>query len=144
MFVVAELQLAAQLFQMIHSTLVTLHAAIKGPDSLPSGVRQTMWSIRENQVPLAWRKLWSGPRTVIEFIRASIARGIAAERRYRSDGAKSFGSHINFGEIFNLEGFMSALKLTNAKYRCARCFFSSAHQITKLIISVNCRNLLAN
>lgn len=116
MFVVTELQLAAQLFQTIHSTLVTLHAAIRGTDTMSAAVRQTIMAIRENHVPLMWRKLWPGPRLVTDFIKAAITRGIAAERRYRStDGDKSFGDRISFGEIFNLEGFMSALKLTNAK-----------------------------
>lgn len=114
-FVVAELQLATNVIQIIHKTLVTLHVAIKDITTIQQSDRDLLRVICENQVPVGWRKLWPGPRLVTDFISGAMSRATAAEQRYLKLYGSAFGDRIDFGEVYNLDGYLAALKLTNAK-----------------------------
>lgn len=114
-FVLTELQLAGNLFQVIHKTLVFLHTAIKDVDAMQPADKNMMIMICENQTPPAWRQCWSGPRMVTDFLRAVVSRGVEAEHRYQRNNNSTFGDSINFSAVFNLEAYLAALKLTNAR-----------------------------
>lgn len=80
--------------------------------------RDTLHLIRvicENQVPLKWRQIWSGPRLIVDYMKSVINRGIEAQTRFRTSSQSGFGQQIDFTRVFNVESFLAALKLTNAR-----------------------------
>lgn len=96
--------------------MVTLHTALKNLATISKENKQIMLIICENQVPLKWRQLWSsGPKFVIDFLKSVVNRSIEAERQYKTLMNLDFGDAINFTNIFSVESYLAALKLTNAK-----------------------------
>lgn len=114
-FVVAELLLGTDVIQLIHTTLVTLHVAIKDITTIQPSDKELLAVICENLVPVSWRKLWPGPRLVTDFICGAMKRATAAEQRYIKLYGSAFGDRIDFGDVYSLDGYLAALKLTNAK-----------------------------
>lgn len=115
-FVLSEIRLAGRLFESIHNTLAHLHAIAKGNTSLQMEDAQLMDTICDNLVPLKWRQLWTGSRTLTEYMKGIVTRSIEAERRYKTMMHLDFGDEINFVDVFNIESYLAALKLTNAKW----------------------------
>lgn len=115
-FVLSEIRLAGRLFEAIHNTLVHLHAIVKDNSSFQSDDVQLMESICENLVPLKWRQIWTGSRTLTEYMKGVVARSTEAERRFKTMMHLDFGDEIDFVNVFNIESYLAALKLTNAKF----------------------------
>lgn len=114
-FILSELRLAGRLFETIHQTLVHLHTITKDHRSMQFEEVQLLESICENQVPLKWRQLWSGSRTLTEYMKAVVNRSTEAERRFKTMMHLDFGDEIDFVNVFNIETYLAALKLINAK-----------------------------
>lgn len=114
-FIVSELRLAGNLFKTIHKTLVNLHVAAKNMKSIHMDDHRLMVTICENQVPLIWRQIWSGPKLTTDYIKAVVCRAVEAERRYITSKDIMFGDSIDFANVFSVESFLAALKLTNAR-----------------------------
>lgn len=74
-----------------------------------------MLTLCENHVSLKWKKLWSGPKLALDYIKAVTIRGFAAERRLNEFVGDRFCKEIDFATIFNVDAFLAALKLTNAR-----------------------------
>lgn len=115
LFIISELQMAKNLFKTIHSTLSTIHVAMKDVSSLTRDTLQLIRIICENQVPLKWRQIWSGPRSIVDYIKAVVSRGAEAEQRYQTSSHVDFCDEIDFATVFNVESFLAALKLKNAR-----------------------------
>lgn len=80
--------------------------------------RDTLHLIRvicENQVPLKWRQIWSGPRLIVDYMKSIVNRGIEAQNRFRTSRQSDFCQQVDFTRVFNVESFLAALKLTNAR-----------------------------
>lgn len=114
-FIHSELTLGKKVFKTIHQTLIVMHAATKDITSINKDDLNMMKIICENQVPLIWRKLWSGPRLLTDYLRAVACRGIEANNRFNNEKNIEFGERIDFAKIFNIESFLAALKLRNAR-----------------------------
>lgn len=114
-FILSELRAAGILFTEIHRSLVYLHNAMKQLSSMTIDENKLMLILCENQVPLQWRKIWSGPKLATDYLKAVSIRGIEAENRYQVNFNENFGSQINFAGVFNVSSFLAALKLTNAR-----------------------------
>ncbi len=115
-FVLSEIHLAGRLFDTIHNTLVHLHVLAKDNTSFQLDDIQLMEAICENLVPLKWRQIWTGSRTLTEYMKGVVMRSIEAERRYKTMMHLDFGDEIDFVNVFNIESYLAALKLTNAKF----------------------------
>lgn len=107
--------IAKNLFKCIHSTLSMIHVAIKDMSTLSRDTLHLIQIICENQVPLKWRQIWSGPRLIVDYMKSAINRGAEAERRFQATSHINFCEEIDFTRIFNVESFFAALKLTNAR-----------------------------
>lgn len=115
LFIISELLTAKKIFKAIHSTLCMIHVAMKDVSSLTRDTLNLIRVICENQVPLKWRQIWTGPRLIVDYIKAVISRGIEAERRYQGSIHIDFCDEIDFAKVFNVESFLAALKLKNAR-----------------------------
>lgn len=115
MFILSELSIANKLFTSIHETLSLLHKGIKDNQSLSDENHELMIEICENQVPFKWRQIWSGPRLLVDYLKASVLRGVAANQRYEN-ASESFEQNIDFSHVFSVETLLSSLKLKNARY----------------------------
>ncbi|KAJ6634741.1 Cytoplasmic dynein 2 heavy chain 1, partial [Pseudolycoriella hygida] len=114
-FILSEIRLAGRLFETIHSTLVHLHSLTKDNSSLQQEDIQLMANVSENLVPMKWRQIWNGSRTLTEYVKGVVSRSIEAERRFKTMMHLDFGEEIDFVSVFNIESYLAALKLTNAK-----------------------------
>lgn len=115
LFIISELLMANNLFKVIHSTLSQIHIAMKDMSSITRDTHNLIRLICENQVPFKWRQIWSGPRQIVDYMRAVVSRGGEAERRYQANSHIDFCDEIDFAKIYNVESFLAALKLKNAQ-----------------------------
>lgn len=60
-------------------------------------------------------QIWSGPRLIVDYIKAVVSRAIEAERRYQGSIHIDFCEEIDFSKVYNVESFLAALKLKNAR-----------------------------
>lgn len=114
-FVLSEFLMAKNLFITIHTTLSMIHVAIKDISSLTRDNLALIRVICENQVPLKWRQIWSGPKLIVDYIKAVVSRGVEAEKRYQVSNHLDFCDDIDFAKVYNVESFLAALKLKNAR-----------------------------
>lgn len=115
LFVISELLMAKNIFKAIHNTLSIIHVAMKDLSSLTRDTLSLIRIICENQVPFKWRQIWSGPRLIVDYIKAVVNRGTEAERRYQGSIHIDFCDEIDFAKVYNVESFLAALKLKNAR-----------------------------
>lgn len=115
LFIISELLMAKNLFKLIHNTLSMIHVAMKDVTSLTRDTLHLIRIICENQVPFKWRQIWSGPRLIVDYIKAVVSRGIEAERRYQTNSHIDFCDEIDFAKVYSVESFLAALKLKNAR-----------------------------
>lgn len=107
--------LAKKIFKTIHQSLTLMHAAARDISAINKTDLSLMKLICENQVPLKWRQLWSGPRLLSDYLRAVVCRGIEANNRFNNEKKIEFGEKIDFAKIYNVDSFLAALKLRNAR-----------------------------
>lgn len=115
LFIISELLMAQNIFKAIHTTLSMIHTAMKDMSSITRDMLQLIRIICENQVPFKWRQIWSGPRLIVDYIKAVVSRGMEAEQRYQANSHIDFCDEIDFAKIYNVESFLAALKLKNAQ-----------------------------
>lgn len=115
MFILSELSIAQKLFESIHETLSLKHKAVKDVRSLTKENQAFMLTICENQVPLRWRQIWSGPRFLVDYLKAATSRGVAAKARCEYVLENAFDENIDFSHVFSVETLLAALKLKNAR-----------------------------
>lgn len=66
------------------------------------------------KVPLNWQRLWCGPLTTLDYIKAFMHRAIATEARYRTMPHLEFIDEIDLSTVYNCQTLLSALKLINS------------------------------
>lgn len=69
--------------------------------------------LSDNQVPVQWKKLWSGPKAATNYLRAMSVRAVEAEKRLSQ--ATTCPSLVDLSRIFNVDTFFAALKLIAAR-----------------------------
>lgn len=99
--------------------LTNLHSAIREGDmEMSTGEKSAMQTLCENQVPLQWRKIWSGPRLATEYMKAVSVRAHEAEKRFQGRSANAeWCENIDFATIFSIESFLASLKIATARMR---------------------------
>ncbi|GAB0096653.1 Cytoplasmic dynein 2 heavy chain 1 [Sergentomyia squamirostris] len=130
-FVLSEIRLAGNLHTLIHGMLTNLHTAIRDSSvEMSTMEKNALQTLCENQVPIQWRKLWSGPRLATDYMRAVAVRASESEKRYQQlQGASEWCERIDFATVFSVESFLASLKLATARKRsrstCRLAFYAT-------------------
>uniref|UniRef100_A0A182NV76 Cytoplasmic dynein 2 heavy chain 1 n=1 Tax=Anopheles dirus TaxID=7168 RepID=A0A182NV76_9DIPT len=114
-FIVSELTVARYLHATIGTSFQTLKVALKDAGLLSAKDRTLLTTICDNQVPIQWRRIWSGPKTVIEYLRAVAFKTNHTERMYGTLLERQTIDQIDFNQLFNVEAMLTALKLSRSK-----------------------------
>lgn len=86
---------------------------MKDPNAMSKADIHQMKCLGENQVPLEWKKLWTGPKLATDYIKSIVCRGVEAEKRYRMKD--TLEGEINFAEMYNVKTFLATLKLMRSR-----------------------------
>uniref|UniRef100_A0A182QV28 Cytoplasmic dynein 2 heavy chain 1 n=1 Tax=Anopheles farauti TaxID=69004 RepID=A0A182QV28_9DIPT len=114
-FIVSEMTVARNLHATIGSNFQTLKVALRDAGLLSAKDRTLLTTICDNQVPIQWRRIWSGPKTVIEYLRAVSFKTTHTERMYGALLERQTIEQIDFNQLFNVEAMLTALKLNRSK-----------------------------
>ncbi|XP_035794419.1 cytoplasmic dynein 2 heavy chain 1-like [Anopheles albimanus] len=114
-FVVSELTIARDLHLTIGETLQALKLALKDAGLLNAKDRALLGTICDNLVPVQWRRLWSGPKTVIEYLRAVTFKTAQAEVMFSTLLEHQTIERVDLNHLFNVEAMLSALKLCRSR-----------------------------
>uniref|UniRef100_A0A182W9J8 Cytoplasmic dynein 2 heavy chain 1 n=1 Tax=Anopheles minimus TaxID=112268 RepID=A0A182W9J8_9DIPT len=114
-FIVSELTVARNLYTTIGESFQALRVALKDAGLLNAKDRSLLTTICDNLVPIQWRRVWSGPKTVIEYLRAVSFKTNHTERMYGTLLERSTIDQIDFNHLFNVEAMLTALKLSRSK-----------------------------
>lgn len=99
-----------------------MHASMKQMIVMTADEHNLMLTLCENQIPLKWRQIWTGPKLATDYLKAITTRAHAAYQRLTDESHLNFGKQIDFASIFNVDGFFAALKLANArKFEISAC-----------------------
>ncbi|XP_002132927.3 cytoplasmic dynein 2 heavy chain 1 [Drosophila pseudoobscura] len=114
LFVLAELQMGAQLYRTVHQTLSQMHAWLKDAHKVD---QSSLRSLAEQQIPATWLKLWPGPssNSAVDYLRALMVRAQAAEKRYQEQLHVQFAEQIDLVHVYNCENLLACLKLLQAR-----------------------------
>ncbi|XP_058840704.1 cytoplasmic dynein 2 heavy chain 1-like [Topomyia yanbarensis] len=110
-FVLSELTIVSNLYDAINECLQTIKNSLKEINIISGKDRSMLVTICDNQVPLQWRRIWSGPKTVIEYLKAIGFKTKETEELYNSLVEEKAIKEINFNCLFNVEGFLTTIKL---------------------------------
>ncbi|KFB35182.1 AGAP010790-PA-like protein [Anopheles sinensis] len=116
-FIVSELTVARNLHATIDANFQTLKLALKDAGLLNAKDRALLATICDNLVPVQWRRLWSGPKTVIEYLRAVSWKTNHAERMFSGLLERQTIEQVDFNHLFNVQAMLTALKLCRSKQR---------------------------
>ncbi|XP_061401208.1 cytoplasmic dynein 2 heavy chain 1, partial [Musca vetustissima] len=121
-FLCSELKTGGQGYQIIHKTLSEAYNATKERQpNRNSNSGKTLNILALNQVPLEWQRIWSGPSTALDYIKAFMHRAISTEARYRTTQHLDFIDEIDLSTVYNCQTLISSLKLINSHKQQKSC-----------------------
>ncbi|XP_058460067.1 cytoplasmic dynein 2 heavy chain 1 [Malaya genurostris] len=114
-FVLSELTIVSNLYDAINSSLQTIKNSLKEISTVSGKDRTILVTLCDNQVPLQWRRIWSGPKTVIEYLKAVGFKTKETETMYNKMVEMKPANEVNFNCLFNMEGFLTTFKLIKSQ-----------------------------
>ncbi|XP_001847712.2 cytoplasmic dynein 2 heavy chain 1 [Culex quinquefasciatus] len=114
-FVLSELTTVRNLYEAIDGCLQTIKGSLKEIATISGKDRTILTTICDNQVPLQWRRLWSGPKTVIEYLKAIGFKTRETELLYNKVAEENPIVEVNFNNLFNVEAFLTTLKMVKSQ-----------------------------
>uniref|UniRef100_A0A1B0A9K7 Cytoplasmic dynein 2 heavy chain 1 n=1 Tax=Glossina pallidipes TaxID=7398 RepID=A0A1B0A9K7_GLOPL len=108
-FISTELKLAANGYHSIHTTLAQVYNDLKSRQLHSNNV--TLRTLANNQVPLSWQRIWSGPSTALDYLKAFMLRAQASESRFKTNQNSQFIDEIDLATVYNCDTLLAALKL---------------------------------
>uniref|UniRef100_A0A1B0AQ10 Dynein heavy chain, cytoplasmic n=1 Tax=Glossina palpalis gambiensis TaxID=67801 RepID=A0A1B0AQ10_9MUSC len=112
-FISTELKLAASGYHSIHSTLGQVYNDLKSRQLYSNNF--TLRTLANNQVPLSWQRIWSGPSTALDYLKAFMLRAQASESRFKTKQNSQFIGEIDLATVYNCDTLLAALKLKISK-----------------------------
>lgn len=113
LFKVSEIMLAVNLFQIINELMNRLNFLIHEMHSITESERKILLVLSDNQVPYELRKIWSGPKLATEYLKGVISR-VQKTFSYLNSLEDTL-REINFSEVFNVDSFLSTIKLVTSR-----------------------------
>ncbi|XP_055534643.1 cytoplasmic dynein 2 heavy chain 1 [Wyeomyia smithii] len=114
-FILSELSLIGNLYEAINGNLNTIRNALKDVGTISGADRSLLATICDNQIPLQWRRIWSGPKTVIEYLKAIAFKTRQTELFYNRLIEEKPVEEASFNHLFNVEGFMTTIKMIKSQ-----------------------------
>lgn len=111
----SELTTVRNLYEAIDGCLQTIKGSLKEIATISGKDRTILTTICDNQVPLQWRRLWSGPKTVIEYLKAIGFKTRETELLYNKVAEENPIVEVNFNNLFNVEAFLTTLKMVKSQ-----------------------------
>ncbi|XP_055594856.1 cytoplasmic dynein 2 heavy chain 1 [Uranotaenia lowii] len=114
-FLLAELTVVRNLYETIQSCLQMFRNSLKEIDGISGSDRSILTVLCDNQVPLQWRRIWSGPKTLIEYLKAIGFKTKETEKLYNQIVENRPVEVVNFNNFFNVEAFLTTIKMIKSK-----------------------------
>ncbi|XP_021709178.1 cytoplasmic dynein 2 heavy chain 1 [Aedes aegypti] len=114
-FVLSELAIVRSLYDLINATLQMLKNSMKELATISAKDRTMLITICDNQVPLQWRRIWSGPKTVIEYLKAIGFKTRETEQLYNKIVEEARVQEINFKNLFSVDAFLTTMKMIKSE-----------------------------
>ncbi|XP_053685293.1 cytoplasmic dynein 2 heavy chain 1 [Sabethes cyaneus] len=114
-FALSELTIISNLYEAINGSLSTIRNSLKEVGTISGTERSLLTTICDNQVPLQWRRIWSGPKTVIEYLKAIGFKTKQTELFYNNLIEEKPVEEISFNYLFNIEGFLTTIKMIKSQ-----------------------------
>lgn len=111
LFKSSEVILATQIVGKISETLAKFSSI--DLNSISDSDRNVLLTLSDNAVPYEWRKLWQGPKLATEFLK-SVAVRVQTVSKFL-DNLDEAIHEINFSKIFNVDSFLSTVKLVTSR-----------------------------
>uniref|UniRef100_A0A1I8Q9V5 Dynein heavy chain, cytoplasmic n=1 Tax=Stomoxys calcitrans TaxID=35570 RepID=A0A1I8Q9V5_STOCA len=122
-FVYSELKTGGEGYKMIHATLSQVYTAIKDRhhQNENNNLLTPLNTLALNQVPQQWQRIWPGPSSALDYIKAFMHRAMATESRYRTTQHLDFIDAIDLTTVYNCQTLLSSLKLINSHKQQKSC-----------------------
>lgn len=114
-FVLSELAIVRNLYDSINTSLQVIKNSLKELATISAKDRTMLTTICDNQVPLQWRRIWSGPKTVIEYLKAIAFKTRETELLYNRIVEETRIQEINFNNLFNVEALLTTMKMIKSE-----------------------------
>lgn len=111
LFKSSEISLAIQLVKKISETLSKFSSI--DLNSISDVDKNVLLTLSDNAVPYDWRKLWHGPKLASEFLK-SVAVRVQTVSKF-ADNLDGAIHEIDFSKIFNVDSFLSTVKLVTSR-----------------------------
>lgn len=111
LFKTSEIILASNLAKKISETLARYTTI--DLNSISDTEKNVLVILCDNLIPYEWRKMWQGPKTASDFLK-SVSVRIQTVSRFLNDLDGSI-DEIDFSKIFNVDSFLSTLKLVTSR-----------------------------
>lgn len=115
MFILSELAIVRSLYDSINDTLQMIKNSVKELATISAKDRTMLTTICDNQVPLQWRRIWSGPKTVIEYLKAIAFKTRETELLYNKIVEEARVQEINFKNLFSVDAFLTTVKMIKSE-----------------------------
>ncbi|XP_062711545.1 cytoplasmic dynein 2 heavy chain 1 [Aedes albopictus] len=114
-FILSELAIVRSLYDSINDTLQMIKNSVKELATISAKDRTMLTIICDNQVPLQWRRIWSGPKTVIEYLKAIAFKTRETELLYNKIVEEARVQEINFKNLFSVDAFLTTVKMIKSE-----------------------------
>ena len=82
-------------------------------NSISDSDKNVLLTLSDNSVPYEWRKLWQGPKLASDFLKAVAVRVQTVSKFI--DSLDDAIQEIDFSKIFNVDSFLSTIKLITSR-----------------------------
>ena len=111
LFKSSEIILAVKLAKKITETLSKFGSF--DINAMSDNEKHVLYVLSDNLVPLEWRKLWHGPKLASDFLK-SVSIRIQSLAKFLDTLDKPM-SDVDFSKIFNVNSFLSTVKLVSSR-----------------------------
>lgn len=111
LFKTSEINLATEIVAKISEILKKFSSI--DLNSISDADKQSLLVLSDNMVPYEWRKLWQGPKLATEFLK-SVSVRVQHVSKF-ADALDDPITEIDFAKIFNVDSFLSTVKLVTSR-----------------------------
>jgi dynein heavy chain 2 len=116
-FVHAEAEVSLALVARVEETMSSLRKVIDGTMLLSESLRTEAAAMLLGEVPLAWDGKFSGPESIIPWLKALVRKAVAIRRWHeRAIEGNLLREHVDLSDLFRPRTFLDALRQETARH----------------------------